>query len=288
MRLFTTAQTSIGIPPTLVGMSLKLRLNTILLLALSAACSRVSAVDVEKIPLGSEVAVTKEDGGVVQGKLSQRDATAVKVDIGPSVRTVPRETISDVRVVTETAPVVLPPVAKFREFTVPEGTVLHVRLDTGVGSATSKVDEPVEGALTQALIVNGTTLAPIGSRVKGEVTSAVPSPKRGQASLAFQFRTLAITGHDEPYTIVAGISRVAPSEKKDDAITIGAPAVVGAVVGGIIGGKKGAVIGGVVGGGAGTAIVLTSTGKDISLPAGTEVTMALKAPVDIRVPISKG
>lgn len=269
-------------------MSSKLRLNTIFLIALSAACSRVDAVDLEKVPLGSEVAVTKEDGGVVQGKLAERDATAVKVDVGRTTRSVPRETISDVRIVTAEKPVELPPAAKYRELTVPEGTVLHVRLDTSVGSATSKVEDAVEGTLTQALVVDGTTLAPIGSRVKGEVTAAVPSPKRGQASLAFQFRTLAITGHDDPYTIEAGISRVAPSEKKDDIITIGAPAAVGAVMGGIIGGKKGAVIGAVVGGGAGTAIVLTSTGKDISLPAGTEVTMALKAPVDIRVPITKG
>ena len=85
---------------------------------------------------------------------------------------------------------------------------------------------------------------------------------------------------------VAGISRVAPSEKKDDIITIGAPAAVGAVVGGILGGKKGAIIGTVIGGGAGTAVVLTTTGKEVSLPSGTEVTMTLKAPVDIRVPLT--
>jgi hypothetical protein len=80
---------------------------------------------------------------------------------------------------------------------------------------------------------------------------------------------------------------VAPSDKKDDAITIGAPAVAGAVVGGILGGKKGAVIGAVVGGGAGTAVVLTTAGDEIALPSGTEITMSLKAPVDIRVPITK-
>ena len=66
------------------------------------------------------------------------------------------------------------------------------------------------------------------------------------------------------------------------------PAATGAIIGGILGGKKGAVIGAVVGGGAGTAIVLTTEGKDISLPSGTEVTMSLKAPVDIRVPLTKG
>lgn len=260
----------------------------ICLVCLAAACSRGPSVDVETVPVGTQVAVTKQDGGVVQGKLTERDTKAVKVDVGRSVRSVPRETISDVRVVPAETPVVLPPAARFREYTVEEGTPLHVRLDTSVSSATSKVEDPVEGTLTRALIVDGTTVAPIGSRVKGEVTAVQPSPKKGSASLAFRFRTLTIQGHDDPYNITAGINRVAPSEKKDDAITIGAPAAVGAVVGGIIGGKKGAVIGAVVGGGAGTAIVLTTTGKDISLQSGTEVTMTLKSPVDIRVPISKG
>ena len=269
-------------------MTTNLRFVTVAAFFLAAACSRGPSVDVEKVPVGSEVAVTREDGGVVQGKLTERDVKVVKVDVGRSVRSVPRENISDVRLVPAETPVVLPATAKFREYTVPEGTAIHVRLDTGVGSATSKVDERVDGTLTEALVVDGVTVAPVGSRVRGEVTSAVPSPKKGRASLAFQFNTLTVSGHDDPYPIVAGITRVAPSEKKDDAVTIGAPAAVGAIVGGILGGKKGAVVGAVVGGGAGTAIVLTTTGKDITLPSGTEVNMTLKAPVDIRVPITKG
>lgn len=272
-------------------MSNTLRLSTLAFLCFAAACSRGGPdVDVEKLPVGTEVAVTKEDGGVVTGKLAEKAEPnkVVKVDVGRSVRSVPRESISDVRVVPAETPVVLPPAAKFREYTIEEGTPIHVRLETGVDSGTSKVEDPVDGTLTEALIVNGTTVAPVGSRVKGEVTAVQPSPKKGRASLAFQFRTLVISGHDAPYGISAGINRVAPTEKKDDAITIGAPAVVGGVIGGIIGGKKGAVIGAVVGGGAGTAIVLTTEGKNISLPSGTEVTMTLKTPVDVRVPINKG
>ena len=269
-------------------MSNYLRLST-LVFCLAAACSRGGpSVDVEKVPVGSEVAVTKEDGGVVQGKLAERDVKVVKVDVGRTVRAVPRETISDVRLVSKETPVELPPAAKFREYTVEEGTPIHVRLETAVGSATSKVEDPVDGTLTQPLVVDGTTVAPIGSRVKGDVTAVTPSPKKGRASISFRFRSLTIPGHDAPYAIVAGVSRVAPSEKKDDIVTIGAPAATGAIMGGIIGGKKGAIIGAVVGAGAGTAVVLTTEGKDISLPSGTDVTMSLKAPVDIRVPINKG
>jgi hypothetical protein len=269
-------------------MSIHARFVTVAAICLTAACSKGPSVDVENVPMGSQVAVTREDGGVVQGKLTDRDVKEVKVDVGRTVRSVPRENISDVRLVPAETPVVLPPAARFREYTVPEGTPLRVRLSSSVSSGTSKVEDPVEGTLTEALVVDDITVAPAGSRVRGEVTAVQPSPKKGSASLAFQFRTLTISGHDDPYAIVAGISRVAPSEKKDDVVTIGAPAAVGAIVGGILGGKKGAVVGAVVGGGAGTAIVLTSTGKEITLPAGTEVSMTLKAPVDIRVPINKG
>ena len=37
----------------------------------------------------------------------------------------------------------------------------------------------------------------------------------------------------------------------------------------ILGGKKGAVIGGAIGGGAGTAVVLSTEGQDVVIPAGT-------------------
>ena len=273
-------------------MSNNLRLSTLAFVCLAAACSRGGpSVDVETVPVGTQVAVTKEDGGVVEGKLAEKaekDVKVVKVDVGRTVRSVPRESISDVRLVPKETPVVLPPAARFREYTVDEGTPIHVRLETGVNSATSKVEDPVSGTLTQPLVVDGTTVAPIGSRVRGEVTAVTPSPKKGRASLSFRLSSLVIPGHDAPYGIAAGITKVAPSEKKDDIITIGAPAATGAVIGGILGGKKGAVIGAVVGGGAGTAIVLTTEGKDIELPSGTTVTMSLKAPVDIRVPINKG
>ena len=53
--------------------------------------------------------------------------------------------------------------------------------------------------------------------------------------------------------------------KKKDALTIGLPAAGGAVVGALVDGKKGAGIGAAVGGGAGTAVVLSTRGKDVRM-----------------------
>src|SRR5438477_12493091 len=46
-----------------------------------------------------------------------------------------------------------PPVEQFREVTIPGGTTLSASLDESVGSATSRVDEPVHGHLTSPVSV---------------------------------------------------------------------------------------------------------------------------------------
>jgi hypothetical protein len=270
------------------AMYMPTRLGTAALLVLAVSCARDTSVDVEKVPVGSEVAVTRQDGGVVQGTLTERDPVAVKVDIGRSVRSVPREQIADVQLVKAEVPVVLPPVAKFHEYTLAAGTEMSVRLDTDVSSATSAVEDPITGTLTESVVVDDVTLLPAGSTLKGEVSSAEPAGKvKGRATLGLRFRTITVDGHEAPYAILLAINRVAPATKGEDAKKIGIPAAGGAILGGILGGKKGAVIGGTIGGGAGTAVVLSTAGKEVHMPAGTVLTLSLNQPVEIRVPLKK-
>jgi uncharacterized protein YcfJ len=61
---------------------------------------------------------------------------------------------------------------------------------------------------------------------------------------------------------------VSMSEKK---IAVGA--VAGAILGRILGDGDAAVVGGIVGAAAGTAAVLQSKGKEVELPAGTQLTL---------------
>jgi hypothetical protein len=53
----------------------------------------------------------------------------------------------------------------------------------------------------------------------------------------------------------------------------------------LIGGKKGAAIGAAAGGGAGTAVVLSTPGKEVSLPRGSVVALRLQKAVTVRVPV---
>lgn len=259
--------------------------------ALSSGCGQdAQAVDIESVPVGSEVAVVREDGGVVQGTLTERSPETVIVSNGAARRPVARAEIADVRVVDPTSPdpVVLPEIAKFTEYTLPAGTELVVRLDTEVHSATSRPEDRVDATVTTPVMVRDMALVPTGSTLRGLVTSVEAAGKvKGRASLALRFHTLTIEGHDQPYDLAVAMSQVAPATKADDATKIGVPAVVGGVIGGILGGKKGAITGIVIGGGAGTAVVLSTAGEELRLAPGSVLTMRLEAPVDIRVPVVK-
>lgn len=270
-----------------------LRPLIVLSLALGAtvACgSSDPALQIEAVPVGAEVAVVREDGGVVQGTLAERSTEAVKVDGELGVRTVPRKEIAEVQIIDRAAPVpvALPARAKFLEYELPVGTTLSVRLDTAVNSKSSRVEDRVEATLTEALMQGTSTVVPAGSLLKGEVTAVEAAGKvKGRASLALRFRTLTVTGHDSPYDVVLGMSQLAPATKSEDYAKIGIPTAVGGIIGGILGGKKGALTGIVIGGGAGTAVVLTTAGDEIDLPSGTILIMKLDEPVEIRVPIIK-
>ena len=62
-------------------------------LTLMGACSRQP--DIDEVPVGSRVQVTREDGALVEGRLTDRTAEAVRVDVGSTTRAVPRREIAD-------------------------------------------------------------------------------------------------------------------------------------------------------------------------------------------------
>jgi hypothetical protein len=172
-----------------------------------------------------------------------------------------------------------------RDVTLRAGTRLPIVLDTSVGSDTSRVEEPVHAHLARPVVVNGHTVLPAGTRVSGIVTDATRSGKvKGRAHLAMRFDTLAPAGTDEHYRIrTAAVGRIAPATKKKDALEIGVPAAGGAIIGGLIGGKKGALIGTAAGGGAGTAVVLSTRGKEVHVPKGAALMLRLAEPVTVKV-----
>ena len=143
-------------------------------LAVTAACGR--NVDLEKVPVGSEVTLTRQDGGVVKGPLQRVDPSTVVVKVGNRDKTVPRAQIAEAAVEEPNAPATpLPPAAKFREFVVAAGTPIHVKLMTSVASNTSHAEEPVSAELSEPIVVDAMEVAPAGSAAETFASAACRS-----------------------------------------------------------------------------------------------------------------
>jgi hypothetical protein len=250
----------------------------------AGACNK-GGVDLDKVTPGTEVTVTRQDGGVVKGPVQRVEPNSLVVKVGDRPKTVPRAEITSVQVDEPgVAAKALPPAAKFREFVVAAGTPITVKLLTGVSSDTSRVEQAVSAELTEPIVIDGVEVAPAGSPVNGTVLRAEPAGKvKGLASLAVRFDSLR--AGSETYPVAMTYSRTAEPTKASDAKKIGIPAAGGAVIGGILGGKKGAVIGGVIGGGAGTAVVLSTSGHEVSLPVGSILKLTLDRDIEVRVAI---
>jgi hypothetical protein len=160
-----------------------------------------------------------------------------------------------------------------------------VVLETSLASDTSHVEQPVAGRLSEAVLIDGHAAIPAGSKVSGVVTGAARSGKvKGRANVAFRFDALESAGTGLRYPIqTAGISRTAQATTKEDAVKIGAPAAGGAIIGGLIGGGDGAAIGAAAGGGAGAAVVLSTRGDEVRVPAGTSIRVRLTGPLTVRI-----
>ena len=172
-----------------------------------------------------------------------------------------------------------------REVTIPAGTVLRLRLNRSVGSDISRVEDPVSATLARAVVVGGRTILPVGSRASGYVTeSARPGKVRGRGRVGVRFTRIAPANESSTYNMRTNSwVAVAPATKKKDALTIGIPAAGGAVIGALVDGKKGAAIGSAAGGGAGTAVVLSTRGKDARINNGATLAVRLTEPLTVRV-----
>jgi len=178
-----------------------------------------------------------------------------------------------------------PAAYRAREITIPAGTILRLRVQNSFGSDTSRVEDPVRATLVTTIRRNGEEVLPAGSTARGFVTSATRSGKvKGRAHVGVRFTSITPISDRERYSMTTRPwVAVAPATKKNDALEIGVPAAAGAGIGALVGGKKGAGIGALVGGGGGTAVVLSTRGKEIRVGRGATLAVTLVEPLTVRV-----
>ena len=178
-----------------------------------------------------------------------------------------------------------PPKPRYREVSAPAGTELALELITPLSTETAQVETPVSAKLRRSVVVDGLTVFPAGTVFHGSVTEVERAGRvRGRSHLAFRFTEVEIQGQrDQARTNV--VSFEGEATKSEDATKVGVGAGVGAAIGGLLGGGSGAAKGAAIGGAAGAGTVLATRGRDVTLPAGSEVNTTLSSPFEVRVEV---
>jgi outer membrane protein with glycine zipper len=175
------------------------------------------------------------------------------------------------------------PAPRASSVTVPAGTTLKVELLETVSSQTSQVGDSVRARVSGSVHEDGVNAIPAGSEVIGVVSDAQALRRvGGRARLAIDFTELVLpSGQTVP--ISASYSQIGKSETAKDAATIGAGAAAGGILGKQVGkDRRGTVIGAIVGAAAGTAIANKTKGRQVTLPAGTSLSVSLQDSVTVR------
>jgi hypothetical protein len=166
--------------------------------------------------------------------------------------------------------------------TIPEGTLVSVRLIEGVSSAVNKPGDTITATLDQPLVVDGFVIAERGARVEGEVSQVVDAGRvKGVAQVALVLTRLTTADGQKIRIRTAEFAKEAPKETARDAAKVGIGAGIGAAIGAVIGGGKGAAIGGAAGAGAGTGAVLATKGKPAELPSETLLTFRIAEAIQV-------
>ena len=153
--------------------------------------------------------------------------------------------------------------------TVPAGTQVAVKLNSGYSTKTTALGTVVNAQLASDLVVNGRVVARGGAPISGQVTEVTSGSNKIGAvpALKIDFTQLVVAdGTTMPVAI--RIMQKGQSEKGRDTAKIVGGTAAGAIIGHQIDGSKGKVIGGVIGGTAG-AIGAQKTGTEVDVAAGS-------------------
>jgi hypothetical protein len=154
-----------------------------------------------------------------------------------------------------------------------------VTLDQSVSSKTNNAGDPFDASLAAPVAVGDRVVLPAGTKATGKVTVAQSAGRfKGHAALALTLDSIIVNGTAYPIQ-TTHVAEASKGRGKRTAVGAGGGAVFGAIVGGLAGGGAGAAIGAAAGAGAGTAAVGFTGKRDISLPAETQLSFKLSAPL---------
>ena len=163
---------------------------------------------------------------------------------------------------------------------VPAGTEVHVRVDQDINAKKGNVQPGAmfPGTVSRDVVgANGNVIIPKGAPAQ----LAVVSTDNNSNDMTLDLRSVDINGRH--YRLDTESTSAAASSKngglganKRTGEYVGGGALAGTLIGALAGGGKGAAIGAILGAGAGAGTQILTKGKELNVPAETELNFRLQ------------
>jgi YMGG-like Gly-zipper len=230
--------------------------------------------------------VKLRSGKVVDGSFMGADAKSVRLLLADG--SVSEFKLEDVGTLEFTPRKVAPapaptpdPARAPKPITIPQGTVLSVRLTEAINVDAAQASQTFKALLDDPVMMNGAVVLPRGAAVGLQAVKVEQAGKmKGADKITLKAASLSFGG--KRYDIVtAYVESKGKGEGKKTTRKVAGGAGLGAVIGGIAGGGSGAAIGAAVGG-AGGAIMSSQGTEHLQLPAETRLQFTLSAAVTVQ------
>ncbi len=176
--------------------------------------------------------------------------------------------------------------------TLPVGTTLSVRIADEIDTKTTKASDIFHGTTASTVLLNGFTLIPTGTPVKGRVIDAKAAGRfSGAAELSVELVSLRLPGGNgtqDVSLVTQPVSSKAAGRGTNTAMKTGGGAALGAVIGAVASGGTGAGIGALSGGALGGGSNGLSRGKEIDVKPEQLVQFHTSAPLEVTIMLVDG
>jgi hypothetical protein len=167
---------------------------------------------------------------------------------------------------------------------IPAGTDLFVRTDEEITAKTADPQRNYRGTVTRQIVnSDGRVLIPKGTPVELSVFQNEGGTVKSN-ELVLGVNSMNING--QSYRVNTAELKQSNDQgigkNKRTATHVGGGAVLGTVIGAVAGGGKGAAIGAISGAAAGGAVQVLTKGKEIKVPAETELQFHLDQPIQLQ------
>ena len=173
------------------------------------------------------------------------------------------------------------PVAAQGRIALPAGTVIIVRTQTPLQSASAKAGQIFETVVEESVGLNDLTVIPAGSKIRGVVAVATPATRQQSGMIDVHFDQLIHTD-GTIYQMQGKLTSTDTTERRQinanpnqHVVFVGGRGGIGATIAAAGGGKSSSSILSALGD-------LLSEGRDVSVPAGTQIAVELERALTLR------